>query len=126
MKIHFIFTSDELRYFQRTISRDMSEASLQLLTNIFRQLWLLLLYAVNAVDWLAKKLKKAIMEHACWAVVLTFVSMLTITFIVHMRMKVKLTTAEWQRDSLELRLDSIKTYNGTKTSYFKYQEYKNE
>lgn len=124
MKIHFIFTRKELRGFQKNISNETRDASLRLVTNILRQLWLFLLYAVNAFNWLFKMTKEAIKEHACWAVVITFVSMLTITFIVHMRMKVKLTTAEWQRDSLELKLDSIEALYGNKITYFRYHEYK--
>lgn len=68
--------------------------------------------------------KNAIKKNPCLSVLATFVVMLLFIAVVHMRMKVKLTTAEWQRDSLEQKLDSIKVVNGTSVSYYKYQPYK--
>lgn len=68
--------------------------------------------------------KNAIKKKPCLSVLATFVVMLLFIAVVHMRMKVKLTTAEWQRDSLEQKLDSIKVVNGTNVSYYKYQPYK--
>ena len=46
--------------------------------------------------------------------------MAVIAMGVYRQMKVKLTTARWQRDSLEQRLDSVKILDANNTSYFRY------
>ena len=84
-----------------------------------------LLLVVNIIATALNWVKNAIKKKPCLSVLATFVVMLVFVAVVHMRMKVKLTTAEWHRDSLEMRLDSVKVINNNgNVSYFKYQQYK--
>lgn len=83
-----------------------------------------ILLVINIIATALNLGKNAIKKKPCLSVLATFVVMLLFIAVVHMRMKVKLTTAEWQRDSLEQKLDSIKVVNGTNVSYYKYQPYK--
>ena len=116
-KMKFIYTWHDL-------GRYAKNAAKSLLTGVIRLQWVIILLVINIIATALIWGKNAIKKKPCLSVLATFVVMLLFIAVVHMRMKVKLTTAEWQRDSLELKLDSIKVANGTKVSYYKYQPYK--
>lgn len=111
-------------YTWHDLGRYAKNAAKSLLRGLIRLVWVIVLLVVNIIATALIWGKNAIKKKPCLSVLATFVVMLLFIAVVHMRMKVKLTTAEWQRDSLELKLDSIKVANGTKVSYFKYQQYK--
>lgn len=111
-------------YTWHDLGKYAKNAAKSLLTGLIRLLWVIILLVVNIIATALIWGKNAIKKKPCLSVLATFVVMLLFIAVVHMRMKVKLTTAEWQRDSLELKLDSIKVANGTKVSYYKYQPYK--
>lgn len=111
-------------YTWHDLGRYAKNAAKSLLTGVIRLQWVIILLVINIIATALIWGKNAIKKKPCLSVLATFVVMLLFIAVVHMRMKVKLTTAEWQRDSLEQKLDSIKVANGTKVSYYKYQPYK--
>lgn len=104
----------------------MRRSLMMLATGVAGTLWSAVLLVINVVLWTVSRVRSVIRRHPCASVVATFMVMLLVVAVTHMRMKVRLTTAEWQRDSLELRLDSIKTLTGATASYFRYQKYQSE
>ena len=112
-------------YTWHDLGRYAKNAAKSLLRGLIRLVWVIVLLVVNIIDTALNWVKNAIKKKPCLSVLATFVVMLVFVAVVHMRMKVKLTTAEWQRDSLEMRLDSVKVINNNgNVSYFKYQQYK--
>lgn len=111
-------------YTWHDLGRYAKNAAKSLLRGLIRLVWVIVLLVVNIIATALNWVKNAIKKKPCLSVLATFVVMLLFIAVVHMRMKVKLTTAEWQRDSLEQKLDSIKVVNGTNVSYYKYQTYK--
>lgn len=93
---------------------------------LLRILWTVILMVVNIMLWVASEIGKSIKKAPVLAVCITFVMMLVVVVAVHMQMKTKLTTAEHQRDSLELKFDSMKVLSSDNNRYFKYQDYKAE
>lgn len=113
----FIYTWHDLGKYAKNAAKSF-------LTGLIRLIWVIILLVINIIATAPICGKNAIKKKPCLSVLATFVVMLLFIAVVHMRMKVKLTTAEWQRDSLEQKLDSIKVVNGTNVSYYKYQPYK--
>lgn len=111
-------------YTRHDLGKYAKNAAKSFLTGLIRLLWVIILLVINIITTALIWGKNAIKKKPCLSVLATFVVMLLFIAVVHMRMKVKLTTAEWQRDSLEQKLDSIKVVNGTNVSYYKYQPYK--
>ena len=112
-------------YTWHDLGRYAKNAAKSLLRGLIRLVWVIVLLVVNIIATALNWVKNAIKKKPCLSVLATFVVMLVFVAVVHMRMKVKLTTAEWQRDSLEMRLDSVKVINNNgNVSYFKYQQYK--
>lgn len=119
MKIKIKYTWAELgNYAKNTLK--------SLLTGLIRLVWSVILLVINLAMWCFYLIVAAIRKAPCSAVLGTFLGMLLLTCVVHIQMKTKLTTAEWQRDNLEMKLDSINALHSKDTSYFKYQSYKAE
>ena len=83
-------------------------------------LWFLVLTIINIIAWLWQEVSGCIKKAPLLSVAITFIVMAVIAMGVYRQMKVKLTTARWQRDSLEQRLDSVKILDANNTSYFRY------
>ena len=111
-------------YTWHDLGRYAKNAAKSLLRGLIRLAWVIILLVVNIIATALNWVKNAIKKKPCLSVLATFVVMLVFVAVVHMRMKVKLTTAEWQRDSLEQKLDSVKIFTNGDVSYFKYQQYK--
>lgn len=111
-------------YTWHDLGRYAKNAAKSFLTGLIRLLWVIVLLVINIVAMALNMVKNTIKKKPCMSVLITFIVMLVFIAVVHMRMKVKLTTAEWQRDSLEMRLDSAKVLESGNVSYFKYQQYK--
>lgn len=114
----------KVRYIWQDLYGEARKRLCSLLIGFFGLLWIALMVIVNilirAYDWAVR----AIRHSPCVAVSLTFLMMLFVTVAIHMQMKVRLTTAEWQRDSLERKLDSARVLYSSNSNYFKYQPYK--
>lgn len=111
----------QLIYTYPQICRRFKQAAKSLFGGLFGLAWTTILLAVNSAVRAYEKLISAIRVYPCVATAATFLLMLTVAIVVHMQMKVKLTTAEWQRDSLRMKIDSLSTFDKTKTSYFRYK-----
>ena len=109
-KMKIIYTWHDLGIYAKNAAKS-------LLRGLIRLAWVIVLLVVNIIATALNWAKNAIKKKPCLSV-LVFIA------VVHMRMKVKLTTAEWQRDSLEQKLDSVKIFTNGDVSYFKYQQYK--
>lgn len=114
----------KLRYTRQELYKFFKEAVFSAATGLFRIMWAIILFVINIALWLASTTVKLIRKSPCLSVCVTFAIMLFVTIVSNMQMKARLTTAEWQRDSFELRLDSVLTLRGDKSGYFKYQSYK--
>lgn len=95
------------------------------LTGVLGLLWLTILLTANFAVRAYKTTVKAIRAYPCVAFVAVFLVMTVAIFATHANLKVKLTTAEWQRDSLRESLDSMKVIHDGKMSY-SYQPYKEQ
>lgn len=87
------------------------------LDGLFCLLWSVAMLVANAVMWCAGKAASAIRRKPVAAVGVTIGVAVVATAAVYMQMKTRLTTAEWQRDSLELRLDSLCEAYGINPTY---------
>lgn len=116
----------KIKYLPHDLWVFFKNAIQSLATGLFRILWVVILFAINIVLWVAFEIGKSIKKAPVMAVCITFVMMLIVVIAVHMQMKAKLTTAEHQRDSLELKFDSIKVLSSDNLRYFRYQEYKTD
>lgn len=116
----------KIKYLPKDLWHFFKNAIQSIVTGLFRILWVVILFAINIVLWAVSEVCKLIKKAPVLAVCITFVMMLIVVAVVHMQMKTKLTTAEWQRDSLEQRLDSIKVLSNNNNRYYRYQEYKAE
>lgn len=114
----------EIKYTWRELAEFAKSAALSLVTGLFRLLWAIILLIMNLAIWCVSELAKAIRKSP----VVAFVMALTVSGLVYavsyMGMKYKLTTAEWQRDSLEQKMDSIKVLYGDNVGYYRYRNYK--
>ena len=111
-------------YTWHDLGRYAKNAAKSLLRGLIRLAWVIVLLVINIIATALNWVKNTIKKKPCASVLMTFAVMLVFIAVVHMRMKVKLTTAEWQRDSLEQKLDSVKVFANGNVSYFKYQQYK--
>lgn len=118
-KVKIIYTRRELLYFAKS-------AVLSLVTGLLRILWAIILLVINLAIWCVSELAAVIRKQPVVAFVVALVVSGVIYAVAYMRMKYRLTTAEWERDSLELKMDSIKVLYGDKVGYYRYQSYKEE
>lgn len=113
-----------LRYKWHELGVYAKDAAKTLLAGVLRLAWATVLLAVNLPVAAARTLVGAIRKAPCVAVGVTFAAMLLLVAVTNMRMKARLTTAEWQRDRMELRLDSALTLRGDKDGYYRYRAYR--
>lgn len=116
----------KIKYLPSDLWHFFKSAVKSLATGLCRIVWVVILFAVNIVLWAISEVKELIRKSPVISVCVTFVIMLVVAVGVHMQMKAKLTTAEWQRDSLEQKLDSIKVLSNTNNRYYRYQRYNPE
>lgn len=111
----------QIIYTYPQLGQRFKNAVKSLLSGVLGLMWATILLLANSAVRGYKKLIAAIRAYPCVATAATFLLMLVVAIAIHMQMKVKLTTAEWQRDSLQQRLDSAKV--GRTLTYYKYQNY---
>lgn len=92
-------------------------------TGTLRLLWAACLLFVNIVLHALCRMARIIRRHPCTAVTTAVVTLALVNVVTYVEMKTRLTTAEWQRDKAELKLDSVLTLNGTKPTYYKFEKY---
>lgn len=97
---------------------------LLLASGIVRLPWLVLLVIVNLVAGFARKIAECARRWPVRTLLATIATMGLLTFVVFADMKAKLTTAEWQRDSLRMKVDSAKAWHAGHV--VKYTEYLGE
>lgn len=102
-------------YFKKAVRRS--------LIGLFDIVWAIVLLIVNILAWIWHDMLRFIKDRPVPAVLITFSVMLIANIVIRVSMKYKLTTAEWQRDSLEQKLDSTKELDNRTTSYYRYQSY---
>lgn len=110
----------KIKYSPSELGKYAKNAILSLVTGLFSIAWAVILLIINIARWCSFKLFEAIRKKPILSVGITFAVMLIVAAVVHHQMKVKLTTARWQRDSLEQRLDSIQILDKGNTTYFRY------
>lgn len=110
----------KIKYTPSELGKYAKSAILSLVTGLFSIVWAVILLLINIARWCSSKLFEAVRKKPILSVSITFAVMLIVAVVVHHQMKVKLTTAQWQRDSLEQRLDSIQILDKGNTTYFRY------
>lgn len=99
------------------IANTAKEAAKSLLTGFLSLLWVILLLIAETAVRAAEMAVRAIRSKPCVAVAITFIAMLAVAVANHAQMKVRLTTTEYQRDSLQHRLDTANM------KYYRYRSY---
>lgn len=112
-----------IKYAPRELWEYFKKAVRRSLIGLFDIAWAIVLLIVNILVWIWNDMLRFIKDKPVPAVLITFAVMLLINIVIRVSMKYKLTTAEWQRDSLEQKLDSIKELDNKTTSYYRYQSY---
>ena len=82
-----------------------------LFKGLVRLPWLVLLVVVNLVAGFARKIAECARRWPVCTLLATIAVMGLLTFVVFADMKAKLTTAEWQRDSLQMKVDSARAWH---------------
>lgn len=109
-----------LNYKWHELGRYAKDAAKSLLTGVLRLAWATVLLVVNIIVKVTGTTVSGIRKAPCVAVGVTFAAMLLLVAVTNMRMKARLTTAEWQRDRMELRLDSLREMYGLEDTYTRY------
>lgn len=108
MKIKYTFK--ELRHYA-------ADAFRRLFTGIGRLLWTVCLLTINAAIGAYLIATAAIRRRPCVAVMLTFLIMSAVCVFTYCSMKVRLTTADWQRQQAMMHADSIAEAAGITANY---------
>lgn len=101
------------------IGRYAKNAAKSFLKSIVGLLFSMLLTIVNLAYRAYKLLVSSIRKSPCAAVAITFAIMLAVSIISYAEMRVRLATAKWQRDSVEMKLDSIQILSPKTVNYYK-------
>lgn len=99
-----------IKYTWHALGQYAKEAIVSLLTGFCKTLWAVVLLVANLAIRAYEYVVRGIRAFPCVAVGLTAVIMLMVVFTTHARMKVKLTTAEYQRDSVEMKLQRYEQF----------------
>lgn len=110
-----IYTKKELgRYFRLT--------GMGILASMVRVPWCVALVVVNLAAWFGRLVKMCVKRWPMRTLLFTLAGMSLLTVVVFMDMKVRLTTCEWQRDSLRQKVDSVEAWKkGHTVKYVGYE-----
>ena len=98
-----IYSKKELgRYFRLT--------AMGILASMVRVPWCVVLVVVNLVAGFVRLVKMCVKRWPMRTLLFSLAGMSLLTVVVYMNMKVKLTTCEWQRDSLQQKVDSAEAW----------------
>lgn len=110
-----IYTKKELgRYFRLT--------AMGILGSMIRLPWGVVLVVVNLGAGFVRLVKTCVKRWPMRTLLFTLAGMSLLTIVVFMDMKVRLTTCEWQRDSLRQKVDSAEAWKkGHTVKYVGYE-----
>lgn len=110
-----IYTKTELlRYFRLT--------ALGLFGSMVRVPWCVVLVVVNLVGAFVRFVRACVKRWPMRTLLFALAAMSLLTIVVFMDMKVRLTTCEWQRDSLRQKVDSVEAWHkGHTVKYVGYE-----
>lgn len=98
-----IYTKKELRqYFRLT--------GMGILASMVRVPWCVVLVVVNLVAAFGRLVRACVKRWPMRTLLFALAGMSMLTIVVFMDMKVRLTTCEWQRDSLQQKVDSAEAW----------------
>lgn len=98
-----IYTKKELgRYFRLT--------GMGILASMVRVPWCAVLVVVNLVAAFGRLVRTCVKRWPMRTLLFALAGMSLLTIVVFMDMKVRLTTCEWQRDSLQQKVDSAEAW----------------
>lgn len=96
----------------RDVTRFAKEAFKVLFLGFFRSLWAIILLVINTAVLAYRKAAQGIKSRPMAAVIVLLFILAISNTVNYVRMKVKLTTAEWQYDQLRIHMDSVyEAYN---------------
>ena len=110
-----IYTKKELgRYFRLT--------AMGILASMVRVPWCMVLVVVHLGAGFVRLVKMCVKRGPMRTLLFTLAGMSLLTIVVFMDMKVRLTTCEWQRDSLRQKVDSAEAWKkGHTVKYVGYE-----
>lgn len=110
-----IYTKKELgRYFRLT--------AMGILGSMIRLPWGVVLVVVNLGAGFWRLVRACVKRWPMRTLIFTLAGMSLVTIVVFMDMKVRLTTCEWQRDSLQQKVDSAEAWRkGHTVKYVGYE-----
>lgn len=115
-----IYTKKELGlYFRLT--------AMGILGSMIRLPWGVVLVVVNFAAAFWRLVRACVKRWPMRTLLFTLAGMSLLTIVVFMDMKVRLTTCEWQRDSLQQKVDSAEAWKkGHTVKYVGYEEGQND
>ena len=110
-----IYSKKELvRYFRLT--------GMGILASMVRVPWCVVLVVVNLVAGFGRLVRACLRRWPMRTLLFALAGMSLLTIVVFMDMKVRLTTCEWQRDSLQQKVDSAEAWKkGHTVKYVGYE-----
>lgn len=114
----------KIKYTERELLAYFTEAARSFFKGFCRIAWTIFLLFANIIIAVAMYIAGLIRKAPVLAVCLTFAVMFVASVVSYAEMKTRLTTAEWERDSVTMKLDSVLTMNNTKKSYYRFEKYK--
>lgn len=90
---------------------------------LFRSLWAIILLAANTAVFAYRKAVSGIKGYPVAAVVVLLFVLAVSNLMNYASMKVKLTTAEWRYDQLQMHMDSVYEAFDIQPSYTRLQRY---
>ena len=94
-----------------------------LVSGLFRSLWAIVLLAANTAIYAYRKVVSGIKGYPVAAVIVLLFVLAISNLMNYANMKVKLTTAEWRHDQLQMHMDSVYEVYNIRPSYTRLQRY---
>ena len=101
----------KMMYSKAELLHYLQYTGLMIVKGLARIPWSVLLIVVNLFCGFARWLKGCARRWPARTLLATIATMGLLTFVVFADMKVKLTTCEWQRDSLQMKVDSAQAWH---------------
>lgn len=112
----------KLRYTRHELWRFFKAAVLSLLTGLFRIMWSVILLVLNLAMWGKSRIAEAIKGHPMVSVCVVACAGILAVVATYGQMKARLTTMQWEKDRVEMHLDSITEAYNIKPSYSRIHE----
>lgn len=94
-----------------------------LVFDLFRMLWAIALFGINTAVFAYRKAVSGIKGYPVVAVIILLFVLAVSNLVNYANMKVKLTTAEWRYDQLQMHMDSVYEVYNIRPSYTRLQKY---